>query len=254
MSVEHQDAQKRSVWVSPWRILTGLLVAVSVVILASIAFGIVDTNDDQGIWSIEVEPVKPSPETLAAIEQERATTEFKKTLLLSKGSPENVGVGSKVFASLQRVETLGELKWVLSDDVRVIVIDASAQQEPGLEAFVYEQWKAGRAIVGLNACFMNVPEQHDRNDPDPGRCVLQRAWRESAYPYATYLLPGWSTDARDFVKRFQEAGGPPPPQTRGGAALLIDSPQTACYPSHMLAHLESGVPGSFPGKCEESQY
>jgi hypothetical protein len=199
----------------------------------------------------EVRAIQPSAETLAALEQARATTEFKRTLLLSKGVPQGMGVGADVFASLPRVETIGELKWLLTDDVRVIVIDASAQKEPGLEDFIYEQWKAGRPIVGLNACFTNVPEKHDRNDPDPGRCTKDPEWRGD--PYATYLLPGWSTDPMDFVKRFEAAGGPPPQQIRGGAALLKESPHTACYPRRMLTHFESGAPGSFPGKCVESQ-
>ena len=235
-------------WASPWRLATVALIAVNV---ATLAFLLLDVVGLIGDKTSEVRAIQPSAETLAAVERARETTEFKRTLLLSKGAPQGVGVGSDVFTSLPRVETLGELKWLLTDDVGVIVIDASAQKEPGLEDFIYEQWKAGRPIVGLNACFMNVPEKHDRNDPDPGRCISDPAWRGD--PYATYLLPGWSTDPMDFARRFEAAGGRPPQQIRGGAALLKESPHTACFPRRMLAHLESGAPGSFPGKCVESE-
>src|SRR5688572_17858613 len=170
MGTEDYEMRSRPA-LSLWRLTTAASIAVGAVAMFVILFDLAGSADK------EVRASQPSAETLAAVEQARATTEFKRSLLLSKEVPQGVGVGADVFASLPRVETIGELKWLLTDDVRVIVIDASAQKEPGLEDFIYEQWKAGRPIVGLNACFTNVPEKHDRNDSDPGRCTKDPEWR-----------------------------------------------------------------------------
>jgi DNA-binding CsgD family transcriptional regulator len=211
-------------------------------------------------------------ETLDAVAAARQQTEFKQTLLLSHGEPQNVGTQRELIASLPRVSTLGELQALVTPEVKVIVVDASAEGELVGTDFLREQWEAGRAIVGINLCFADLPEEwrsggspgysgviteiapdgttryfDKTNQPEQvGRCKWAYDLADAGYPYISYLQPPPDLEEMNELRSL----GLPAVRAGGSMGRLDLSDEFRCYVRDLLAFLDNGSPGHYqPQEC-----
>jgi DNA-binding CsgD family transcriptional regulator len=273
-AVRKSDEKRSTPALLPWLPLSGRLgwpaAAASIALIAVVTLVLIwgSRSGDTGGNATALEEnagLDISPQTLAAVEQARATTEFKRTILLSHGEPQNVGTQGPLIGSLPTVSTLAELEIVLTDDVAVIVIDKSAEGEVSTD-FLYEQWEAGRAIVGLNLCFIDLPESNLNTQPgaNPGvvteiapdgtvryydtdrvtggttGCTWPLRLAEAGFPYLSYVPTYPSLEKVQAARERGENlfGGP--------AASRLDLPANyECLVKNLLAHLEDGAISPF---------
>jgi hypothetical protein len=165
------------------------------------------------------------------------------------------------------------LQALVTPEVKVIVVDASAEGELVGTDFLREQWEAGRAIVGINLCFADLPEEW-RSGGSPGysgviteiapdgttryfdksnqpELVLRCKWAydlaDAGYPYISYLQPPPDLEEMNELRSLGL-----PAVRAGGSVGRLDLPaDLRCYARDMLAFLETDSPGIYyhPPEC-----
>jgi DNA-binding CsgD family transcriptional regulator len=98
-----------------------------------------------------------APDGLDEYERLRRASPYQHTVLLAASLPSNFSAEDMaVVEALPRVRSLRHLEAVLTDDVRLIVIDSGSANEVEDGDFLHRQLEAGRAVVELNVCFDQV--------------------------------------------------------------------------------------------------
>ncbi|MPZ49712.1 MAG: hypothetical protein GEU75_10545 [Dehalococcoidia bacterium] len=201
-----------------------------------------------------------APESLRALEQARLNTPYRHTILLAKGELSNLGTEHTLLASLPKVETIAELQAALSYDINLIVIDQSAASEIAGTNFLFEQWQAGRAIMGLNLCFADLPDPQRSTNPDgglvweisptgetryydttnlpqpPSRCSWADAVAQAGHPYLSYL------PRRPNLQEMQILQDRGENRFSGGGTGRLDLPaEASCFVRELLSRLDEGT-------------
>jgi DNA-binding CsgD family transcriptional regulator len=98
-----------------------------------------------------------APDGLSEFERALRDSPYQHSVLLAESLPANFGADdAAVVQTLARVGSLRHLEAVLSDEIRLIVVDSSSAHELEDSDFLQRQLEAGRAIVELNVCFDQV--------------------------------------------------------------------------------------------------
>jgi hypothetical protein len=101
---------------------------------------------------------QPKPEGLSPVgseprgnrQQAPLTTEFARTLLLSKSLPSNLGSDPETVMALRRMQSVVELEAALQQDIRLLVVDRSSLEDLEGSDILQRQLREGRSIIGLN--------------------------------------------------------------------------------------------------------
>jgi DNA-binding CsgD family transcriptional regulator len=231
----------------------------------------VEPGEGLGLSDAAAVGLDVGPEGVRAFEQARMQTVYKHTVLLAKTAPVNLGSEAALITSLPRVQSLAELRAVLTPEINLIVVDRSSSDDLEGTAFLYEQWQAGRGIMGLNVCVADLPDsERTRNPgdgvvkeispdgevryydttglPDPGsRCTWALNIAEAGYAYVSYVprLP-----TLEEIEALRDRGEPL--IFNGGSTGRLDLPDgAACFVRDLLAYLDAGgYRQFFPEDCD----